>query len=291
MSHVARALIALLLVACGSSPIPTESAFVAPLVTPSTVVSPTPTRTPAPRVSPTLPTTPTPRPTLRVDGMAQVAINHLGQVVAPEISDPRDQIRLAIGALDIGETVFLVDMREFGGQAHWELGRASWRPNLPLGWVPELDDNGLPTLFPYEPDCPDEEDLTAQAIIDVGAPVALACFGDRELTLVGDVDCYHVIADAIVAGAGWLSEDRSCTIDDKYGLHGPAVTMLLDGTADANHVAGRYLVRGHFDDPGSAGCGWIPFGTSGLQPQHPGESGPVLICRQLFVVTSVERIT
>lgn len=154
MSHVARALIALLLVACGSSPMPTESAVVAPLVTPSTIVSTTPTRTPAPRVSRAPPTTPTPRPNLHFDGLAQVAINQLPQVVAPEIRDPRGEIRLAIGSLEIRETVFLVDRREFAGQAHWAIGRASLRPNLPLGWVPELDKNGLPTLFPYEPDCP-----------------------------------------------------------------------------------------------------------------------------------------
>jgi hypothetical protein len=58
--------------------------------------------------------------------------------------------------------------------------------------------------------------------------------------------------------------------------------------AENKRVAGRYIIRGHFDDPESTECGWIPFGTSGVSPSRPGEPGPVLICRGQFVVTDAQ---
>ena len=246
--------------------------------------SPTPTLTVAPTPTPQPP--PTPRPTLRVNGLAQVAINNLVQVLAPEINDPRNQIRLAVGSLDIGEIVFVVDRREFAGRPHWELGRVSSRPELPLGWVPELADNGLPTLFPYDPDCPDGEELTPQALVDLGGLAALACFGNKELSLAGRVHCDAGSIDWTISGPTWLSETVVCGMDDEFRLNGPAATSLLDLPVPND----RYRVRGHFDDPESIRCGWILFGTSGMSPKDPGEHGPVFTCRQLFVVTHVEQI-
>jgi hypothetical protein len=218
--------------------------------------------------------------------MAQVAINHLALVVAPEIRDPRGRIRLALGSLAIDEKVVLVDRREFNGKAHWEIGRTHFSPDLPLGWVPEFDRNGLPTLFPYQPDCPEASEVTVETLLALAPLEDLVCFGNRDLTLVGDIDCYLSQGDAVIA-ARWLSIDRYCTIDDLYGLHGEPVTNLLDGTSGDDHVTGRYVVHGHFDDPRSAECGWIPFGTSG-PPLLPGEPGPVLVCRGIFFVTSVQ---
>ncbi len=234
--------------------------------------------------------TPRPRPTLHIDGLATVAVNHLVQGVPPEIVDPQGRIRLALGSLDIGETVFVVGRDEYPAGAYWEIGRTAMIPNLPLGLVPELAPNGVSTLFPYVPTCPGDDVLTDQRLIDLGGLTALVCFGRRELALIGEVDCYRAAVDAIIAGPNWLTQQRLCTLNGQFDLNGPAVAALLDGAPGAGHVSGRYLIAGHYDDPGATACGWIPFGTSGLAPAHPGEPAPVFLCRQMFVVTMVSSI-
>lgn len=291
VGRIASASITLVVLLGCTSPVPptpgpTDSPAPTATLTPSAAV----TSTPLPVLTPFLDATPTPRPTLHVNGLATVAVNHLVESVPPEIVDPRGKIRLALGSLDIGETVFVAGRREYPAGAYWEIGRTAVLPNLPLGLVPELAPNGVSTLFPYAPACPHEDVLTDQALIDLGGLTALVCFGRRELALTGDVDCYRAGIDAIIAGPEWLTQESLCTLNGEFGLNGPAVTALLGGVLGAGHVSGTYLAWGHYDDPAATACGWIPFGTSGLQPAHPGEPAPVFLCRQMFVVTMLSPI-
>jgi hypothetical protein len=182
--------------------------------------------------------------------------------------------------------VFLVDSTEFGRATYWQVDHAP--PYAPLGWVAG-ENAGDSTLTPFRPLCPPDESVTAATIAELGGAAALVCFGNRQLNLVGDLSCVPAAVDAIVGGPAWLRQDAVCSLDDQLGLAGDAVFALRNPPAQ-DRVEGRFVIRGHFDDPKSDECGWIAFGTSGLEPSRPGEPGPVLICRQQFVVTAAERL-
>lgn len=126
----------------------------------------------------------------------------------------------------------------------------------------------------------------------MGGRAALECFGDATLTLEGTVRCSALIRDGGPGGPSWLDPYSGCVMEEALALHGPPVTALLDAGSPPppNPVAGRYRVRGHFDDPEAKTCSMLPIGVSTTSPIGPPDPEAVLACRQMFVVTEVEQL-
>ncbi len=267
----------LILLACASPiPPPTSSPTLAP--------SPTPT------VAPTLtdPPSPAPPPTLHVDGLAIVAVNELRRLLDPAHPNRHGGPNEEPGPLRLGETAFLVDgPQQIGGRDYWQLAAGSGA--LPIGWAPATDKTGHATLMPVLPICPSANGLSAAAINSLGGLQALACFGDRELTLRGNLECTRLMGDAIAGGADYFDSNRPCVLDGMLSVYGDVVTAILDLDPGASTVRGVYELRGHMDDPSARGCGWIPFGTSQDSPTTPDPT-VVAWCRQNFVVTAIARV-
>ena len=256
----ARAVVAAILVAaCGSSTVTSPTAT-------ASVASAEPTRSPA--------------PVLRVDGMARV-IASAGLAVSgrpdPKKADPSAPV------LPFGALVFLVAGPQTIKGLDWWLVQQDDRAAPPqFGWVASTDTD---TLAPISVDCPAVVDV--QVIQSLGTLVALSCFGGRDLTLVGQVTCTPAAVDYVVGGPSWLDSYRLCQIDDALAVHGRGLAVV--GPSDGGG-AGRFEVRGHFDDPEAKTCSPIPFGVSVTTPVGPPEPAAVLACRRMFVVTAATRL-
>lgn len=126
----------------------------------------------------------------------------------------------------------------------------------------------------------------------MGSLAALKCFGDAMLTLEGTVRCTGLVRDGGPGGPSWLDPYAGCAMDEALALYGRPVTALLDDGAPPppNPVSGRYRVRGHFDDPEAKTCSMLPIGVSVASPIGHPDPEAVMACRQMFVVTEVEKL-
>jgi hypothetical protein len=256
-------------------------------------LSPSPTlssASPTPSPSPTV--TPSPAPdTLHPDGLATVNLDNLDQVVDPADPNGNAQQNALLPTFNKGELLFLVaGPNDASGADFWEVADQAnpARNGQQFGWVPAL--RGLtPALVPYVPECPDVEQLTAQALSDLGGLQALVCFGSTDLTLTGELACTQVSADSNVGGAPYLDGTRACQVDQMLNVYGKVATGILNVDPRPPVVRGNYQLTGHFDDPGAQTCGYIPLGLP-LDIPRAGDPWPVLACRSDFVVTSLERV-
>lgn len=266
----------ILILACGVAPVPTRSPGVSPGPTASILIS-----VPTPSVRPG----PTPDPSLHVDGMATVAVA-VAQVVDPAHPNHNRALNARLGTIDAGERVFLVATLVGKKGTSWQVYRETQRAG-PLGWVSEAN-GGNANLAPLQPLCPTNFPLTAQEIQALGRTAVLPCFGETELTLTGTVNCDRPTIEWAVGGAAFLDANRSCRLDEQVELHGEAITSLLEAPTRVQFMSGRFLVRGHFDDPQAQSCAPVAFGTN--SPTGPPEPGTVMVCRQMFVVSSATRL-
>lgn len=228
-------------------------------------------------------------PSLRRDGLAEVVPSE-GLVVWREPSaNGADRLEDPLRA---GAIVYLTrGPQTLKGTAWWEV-QSDYVPGreTTFGWVPGSDAAGAATIAPVAAACPGAEGpIDTAAIKALGTLVSLACFGNRELEMRGLVRCSAASIDSMVGGPSWLGAYWVCDIDSVVGLHGASVGALLEGSPP-NPVTGRYAVRGHFDDSEARTCSWIPFGVTVSSPIGPPDPGAVIVCRQLFVVTSVTKI-
>lgn len=106
--------------------------------------------------------------------------------------------------------------------------------------------------------------------------------------MIGWVECWRAAGDARVAGPSWLSTSSICDLNGILALNGFPVSALIAGPTD--HWLARFHVRGHFDDPESAACGWIPFGVTVDRPIGTPNPEAVSLWRQLFVVTALTKL-
>lgn len=273
----ALALSSVVAAACGVAPVPTRSPGRSPDLTPSISIS-----FPTPSVRPT----PTPNPALHVDGMATVAIDGLRQVFDPAHPNRNRRINAQLGTLDAGERVYLVATLVGKNGTAWQVYRETQRPG-PLGWVTEANGPNA-NLAPLQPLCPTNFPLTAQEIQALGRIAVLSCFGQTELTLTGTINCDRPTIEWAVGGAAFLDAQRSCRLDEQVELHGEAITSLLEAPTRVEFLSGRFLVRGHFDDPEAQNCAPVAFGTN--SPTGPPEPGTVMACRQMFVVSTATQL-
>jgi hypothetical protein len=250
---------------------------------------------PDPSTSMSAPSTVTPTPStlespsLRPDGIAKVVPDKGLVVWRVPSADRADRLK---NPLPAGAVVYLTQgPQAYDGTAWWEV-QEDYEPGheTTFGWVPGSDAAGDATLVAVPAACPIADGpIDTGSIKMLGTLVSLACFGNRELEMRGLVSCFSASVDSMVGGPSWLGVNWVCDIDSVLGLHGESVGALLAGRPP-NPTTGRFAVRGHFDDPEAKACSWIPFGTSVSSPVGPPDPGAVIMCRQLFVVTSVTKI-
>lgn len=288
-------LVAIVLAACGTAPIPTQSptASLSPSIPPQT-----PLDTPTPRPPPTPGYVPPSVATiLLVDGLARVVVERLRQVVDPDNPTAHPRQNRGLNVLVSGRVVLLTDgPRSVRGRDYWQvfddsLGRTVDLddPGRPLGWVPALRD-GVATLTPYQPECPPALPTTAaevQQLQGLRDFAGYACFGKREIVLTGHVRCYEGHGDGVLA-APFFDGRRTCELDGVY-VNGEPVFDLLPASGPPREIEGSYEVRGQFDHPDSLRCTWKPLAAP-PGPSGTPDPGAVATCRQLFVVTAVEEL-
>lgn len=139
----------------------------------------------------------------------------------------------------------------------------------------------------------DDRVVDVDTLTRMGGLAALGCFGDATLTLEGTVRCTPLVRDGGPGGPSWLDPYSGCALDEALALYGRPVTALLEagGPPPPDPVSGRYLVRGHFDDPEARTCSMLPIGVSVTSPIGPPDPEAVLACRQMFVVTDVQPLS
>jgi hypothetical protein len=280
---LARGVLALIVGACTTAPVPTPTLDPTDTAVPTPAASP---RSPSPAPTPTLPVGPTPTPNanLHVGGMATVMRDGLRRWADPSTRDRGHYPRLAGGTL-----VYLADgPRSIDGVDYWQVWPSAWQEESltsPLGWAPASRAGGRQLLQPYQPACPNHgEPLTASDTASLTELEQLSCFGASEIVVHGTVDCTRPIVDGFVGGAPYMDSNRSCQVGG-FPVQGSGVYDLLDEPERVEKVSGFYEVRGHFDDPGAQRCHETHIGVS-LELEGEPDPGAVMICRSHFVATS-----
>ena len=187
-----------------------------------------------------------------------------------------------------GTVIYLMDeARAKDGSTWWATPVSGGTFSGPTsGWLAEDAADGSILLQPIGAACPPGEPGRSAAGLSLEPWFRVACYGSRELELEGSVRCYHTSGDAGFQGAPWQDAYSSCVLDDVLALNGPAVTALLGGSTTSSAI-GTYVVRGHFDDPGSQHCVGTGLGVSLGPNSGPGEPAAIQLCRQQFVVDAV----
>lgn len=155
---------------------------------------------------------------------------------------------------------------------HWYLFTpAQIAIDIPTGWSPLWTRDGEPYFRRRAFDCPASPMTSAKLgtiMLTDGLP---PCYGDREITIIGDLRCTSE-ADPYATGASWLASD-TCRFDVPPTVYG----------LDAHLAPGKYAVTGHFLDEQARDCRKVDGGTTSLDRLHA-----VLHCRRAFVATSAD---
>jgi hypothetical protein len=271
-------------VSCGTAPPPAPESVTRADAGPTTPPPPTTPTATTPHTDESVASPPAAPGRLAVDGLARVDASDGVRMWADPRARKRDRLDHVVPDRSV---VFIADgPRVVDGKTWWAI--ASEAGPGGYGWV-SADDEDRPALVPYAPECSGTTaPLEAPALRALGTLQALACFGDREIALRGDVTCLSATIDYAVGGAGWLDAYAACSLDEVLALNGPAATSLLAGQVPpANPVHGRFEVRGHFDDPQARACFRIGLGAFVSSPIASPEPEAVMACRLMFVATSV----
>ena len=152
------------------------------------------------------------------------------------------------------------------------LAPAQLSVDVPTGWSPSRSPSGQRLLASASYDCPatpiDAAKLSPGVLTD-GLPV---CYGDREITIVGDLAC-ETEADSFAVGATWLA-GGTCRFDAPPTVYG----------LDPRLKAGRYAVTGRFLDEEATACRPADGDAS-----DESRLMAVLHCRRAFVASSARR--
>ena len=167
-----------------------------------------------------------------------------------------------------------------------------WHLGLDGEWVREASDAFPSAPQPTRDDCGDPPD-TAVEFMGLHPSVAVPCFGDRALTftawstgcdgchgtgegsgrpewLIDPTNAFFLLPVEVAAGRGeWWKEAI------------PAADLAW---RDA-YVDAWLTITGHYDDPASAGCRWMPSLMDEIY--YSGILADVNGCRQRFVITEV----
>ena len=271
----------------------TPSVRPSPSDTPPSVAT-TPIATTEPTATPSLAFEP-PAGFLPPNSLAMVVVDALHIRAMPSLSS---EVIITAGA---GETVYL---RAWSGpitaeDAEWYSvafapGYSDWPKFPPIGtssfggWAAAAVSEQR-YLEPLPPRCPDDEpDL--DLLSGLSEWERLACFADRELTVVGTYEDHSGSGYPGDFQPAWLTEpsDQHILWAHWLGGSGPLALHIPPGSGLVFPPAGSLLqTTGHFNDPSSVSCTM----TREDEPAIPVDSASAeLYCRERFVVDAFEVI-
>ena len=242
-----------------------------------------------------------------LDGPLNIPPGSLARVLAPgesgaaEPAAGGDEIYPGI----VGTNVWVLEGPTLVDGEEW------YRVQSGTGFPPEAawmrgTRDGRPQLQVIEPHCPAGDAVTVGELMWLISAERVLCFGDREITIERGVFGFEpgyasseCMADdgaigpcpTATADWGWIAGNPSWSLFGAGGRHGPEPPLLVwltPGVA-APQDGEAVRVRGHFDDPAAHSCGLIEnegfaFG------QADDDELQVLVCRERFVITSIERL-
>ena len=245
--------------------------------------SPGPTGVPSEQPSPSFEPTPSVTPSgappavvdpgLGVDSGAVTLVGDLRVRSAPTVAESSAKLEPLLPAgvrlLVIGEPV------EADGYAWYHV--LPFDSAYPPGWVAAGSREGESWIGANGTRCP-ELPLDAAALTALAPFGGLACYGDQEIQLTGELSCELADVDLSIGGPSWLRDDRHCTLD-----LGDSTMEILDGGMAIDYGPGRLngIVTGHFADPESSTC------VSAIEDVDPPPDAEEIVatCRTMFVGT------
>ena len=225
---------------------------------------------------------------LAPDGLAEVVTSDLVVRTLPEISagsiiDPT--------RLNAPKLLFVLDGPVRADGFDWyfvapfdEFLSDTPSPNPRPGWVAAAGD-GEDWIAPWSGECPEP---TLDALRSQSGFLRVPCFGDRELTLDGELgECSYITPGVVTPN--WLTSSY-CTLygeefPEGYEIVGP---FTFHREPQDFELRDRQLqpvrVTGSFDHPAAQTCEHHPLGSDVPDPPEL----VVLGCRSQFVVTDIE---
>jgi len=258
---------------------PDEQTSVVPPPSPSEPVASPPTTSASPATSP-LPspsaeptpavTTPPVDPVLDLDSFAVTLVDQLRVRSQPTVAESSEKLEPLLPA---GVRLFVIEESVAAdGYAWYHVLPAD--PGYPSGWVAAASRDGEPWIEAAPSECPSLP-IEPLEMDSLGVYGGLACFGDNEIQLMGEVSCETADVDLTIGGPSWLRGDQFCTFSGGVGTR-----QIQDGGAGLPGPGGlNGIVTGHFADSQSTSCVWT------VDPPAPDAAEITTTCRAMFVAT------
>jgi hypothetical protein len=259
-----------------SPPSPSAPAEV-PSPTPDASEQPSPSSAPTPSVDPSGPP-PVVDPELGVDDGAVTLVGDLRVRSLPTVGESSARLEPLLPA---GMRLLVIDEPvEADGYVWYHV--LPFSGTYPRGWVAAGSREGESWIGADATPCP-EAPLGPSELTALGTFGGLACYGDQEIQLTGELECVLASVDRFIAGPSWLHDDRICTLD-----LGESVMEIQDSGMNVTYEPGRSngTITGHFADPESSSCGDAAEDVD--PPSDPVEL--VATCRAMFVGTDWESV-
>ena len=251
---------------------------------PDPTASPSPTPSPAPTDAPS-PSAPAPSGRAAI---AQVVTTDLVMRSAPgtgsdsQIYDPSLSSPVLLYILDGPVAADGYDWYRVApfDEFYTDVGRGG--PGV--GWVADGGKDGEAWIAPWTGTCPTS---TAEDLIVRSPLVALACFGNRELSLEGTLgDCFDSSPGPVMPSWLW---SRPCLLVpfDYESQLGSGFVFHLESASPQVGQGEAVRVTGHYDDSAAPTCALNP--GAGLDQFPPDLI--VLYCRRNFVATELTQTT
>jgi hypothetical protein len=231
---------------------------------PTAAATAKPTAKPTPR--PTAP--PAPLPRLSIDDVVVATVDELNVRAAPRLDGRPRGLAAMNEKMLVAAGPTLADGYPWYYVIPFDAG--------PAGWVAAGSRSGARWLEVQAVPCPTSP-LDPQEILDLGSFGGLACFGSREIQLIGEVHCDLADLDRSFSGPSWLRDHYGCTLN----LGGQTLEILDGGMTLGFPMTWDAMVTGHFDDPLATSCRWA------VDPPGPDPMTVVTACRAMFVGTDI----
>jgi hypothetical protein len=165
------------------------------------------------------------------------------------------------GRLGPGDRLYLVDGPVTADGYDWYLAdpyqtTASGDAWVRFGWVAAADTTGEDWIVPVVPTCPAEASIESLNQLPFG--VRLACFGDRPISIEGDVSCPG-LESVPTPSPAWLTWDGcylnppDAPLDDLFGP-GPHLGVWIHYPPGVERLTGPVRIAAHLDDWRAAEC-------------------------------------
>jgi len=241
----------------------------------------------------------TPPSGLEVGALATVLVDGVRQLADPNkprshaYESPGVMGSRSLSRLKQGTHVYVVDGPLVVGDAtYWKVApeESFFGCCAPFGWI-SATSNAEATIGPFSPICPEtSQPLSATDMLSLEPLTRLECFGNGDLKATGLVSCSKPIADspAFIDSPWEHAPDRPlyCTLEDQFIPMVGDVLRSFVGSSDTGSQAS--IITGHFDDPGSSECRWVPGDYGNIVPNEGGPTETARFdCRLQFVVTDL----